>query len=221
VALAVLTLASGTQLVSSTRVLTHREVQAVTQVQQLLDQTRDVLAEERRRFAVAADEALQRRTAEIEERTRKATMVQTLNFQLEYQARVRELRSQFVETVMNGLAAMLMPPPATFFARVQASASAMVGAGTEATLHVAAADEAAAKQALCNAAMRLVVNPDLLPGQCFLETGFGRIQASLATQLETIEVALREWWAAQPAAPTGPPAPPVPSAPTVAASAAS
>jgi flagellar biosynthesis/type III secretory pathway protein FliH len=196
-ALAVLTLTPDTHLVSGARVLTHREVQAVTQVRLLLDQTRDALASEQQRLAVAADEALQRRASEIEERMRKSMVVKTLGLQLEYEQALREMRARFVETVMSSLNAVLMPPPAAFFARVQASAAAMVGEGTEAALHVSAADEAAAKQALVDATLRLVVDPDLQPGQCFLETRFGRIQAGLATQLEAIEAALREWWAAQ------------------------
>jgi flagellar biosynthesis/type III secretory pathway protein FliH len=205
-ALAVLKLASHAQVVSGSRVLTHREVQAVAQAHQLLEHTHEALAGEGRRLAEAADQALQRRVAEAEERMRKAMMVKTLGLQLEHERLVRELRAQLVDTVMSCLGSMLDPLPPAFFARVQASAAAMVGEGTEATLHVPAADEAAAREALAHGAMRLVVDPDLAPGQCFLETRFGRIQAGLPTQLETIDAALREWWAAQRAAPAAAPA---------------
>jgi flagellar biosynthesis/type III secretory pathway protein FliH len=214
-ALAVLNLGATSNIASDSRVLGSGEWQSLAEAAQLRAQAAHAVALARDRDRAIAAEQQQQQVAAIEARLQKGALLKALSLQIECEQLQREWRSQFVQTVMTCVGAMLCPPPPAFFARVQASAASMLGDALDVALHVAPNDEAAARDGL-SAAMAgathspvsIVVDPDLAPGQCFLETRFGRIQAGLPTQLEALNQALERWWsnadADQPDGPAGP-----------------
>jgi type III secretion protein L len=198
-ALALLKLSPAAQLASGSRVLGRIEAEAVASIAQLRASADAALAQARSQLAVTSAEQVQLLAAQTERRLQKGALLRLLGVQLEYERAVRQLRERFVDTVMSCLGSMLMPLPPAFFARVQASAAEMIGESSELTLHVAAADEAVARAAFPDpgaaaSAFRIDVDPNLEPGQCFLETRFGRVQAGLQTQLEAMREALQRWW---------------------------
>jgi flagellar biosynthesis/type III secretory pathway protein FliH len=201
-ALAVLNLSALSKLASPSRVLGGGEWQSLADVAQLRTQAVQALAQAREHDLAFAASQQQQQVADIEARLQKGVLLKALSLQIEFERLQREWRSQFVQTVMACVGAMLSPPPPAFFARVQASAASMLGDALDVTLHVAPSDEAAARQGLGAALaaakqspVRIVVDPDLVLGQCFLESRFGRIQAGLPTQLEALNQALGRWWA--------------------------
>lgn len=200
-ALAVLSLSATTVLASRSRVLGSEEWQTVTDAAQLREQAEHAFKHAREHTHATLVARQEQKVAEIEARLQKGALLKALSLQFECESLQSEWRSHFVQTVMTCLNAMLSPPPPEFFARVQSSAASMLGDALEVALHVAPNDEAAARDGL-SAAMasatrspvRIVVDPDLAPGQCFLDTRFGRIQAGLLTQLEAMNQALERWW---------------------------
>jgi type III secretion protein L len=200
-ALAVLNLSVTSNMASNSRVLGCGEWQSLVDAAQLRTQVAQAVALARDNERAIAASQQQQQVAAIEARLQKGALLKALSLQIECERLQGEWRSQFVQTVMACVGAMLCPPPPAFYARVQASAASMLGDALEVALHVAPNDEAAARQGL-SAAMnsatrspaRIVVDPDLAPGQCFLETRFGRIQAGLPTQLEALNQALDRWW---------------------------
>jgi flagellar biosynthesis/type III secretory pathway protein FliH len=198
-ALVVLELGPSARVATGTRVLSASQWQAVSGAAELREQVEQALARSR----ADADEAMQRklaaRTEQIEREAQQRLLQKSLELQREYGRALGDLRSRFVETVSTCLQALLMPPPPELYARVQESAGALVGEGAVLSLHVAAADSAAAYQALAASPgeVRIVADPDLEAGQCFLETRFGRIQAGLPTQLEALREALTRWWSGE------------------------
>lgn len=217
-ALAVLNLCATSNIASDSRVLGSGEWQSLADAAQLRTQAAHTLALARDRDRAIAASQQQQQVADIEARLQKGALLKALSLQIECERLQREWRSQFVQTVMTCVSAMLSPPPPAFFARVQASAASMLGDALDVALHVAPNDEAAARDGL-SAAMdsathspvRIVVDPDLAPGQCFLDTRFGRIQAGLPTQLEALNQALERWWSSadadQPDGPADPASP--------------
>jgi flagellar biosynthesis/type III secretory pathway protein FliH len=202
-ALAVLNLAPDCNLVSRSRVLSPHDWGAVSDVIRLRAQALAALEQAHRKAASAATEHLRQRALELEQRMQRSLLLKALALQHECERQQRALRERFVDSMMSCLNALLTPVPAQFFARVQASAAAMVGEAPALALHVSAHDEAAAREALGLHAERvqLVIDPDLAAGACFLETAFGRIQAGLATQLEGLKQALQGWWDGEQPAP--------------------
>ena len=200
-ALAVLSLSATATVASSSRVLGSDEWQSLTDAAQLRAQAEQALDLARERDRAMAAQEQQQQVAAIEARLQKGALLKALSLQFECERLQREWRGQFVQTVMTCVSAMLSPPPPAFFARVQASAASMLGDALDVALHVAPSDEAAARDGLsaamasaAHSPVRVVVDPDLAPGQCFLETRFGRIQAGLPTQLEALNQALDRWW---------------------------
>ena len=217
-ALAVLSLAATTVLASSSRVLGSGEWQTINDAAQLRERAEQAFEQAREHNHATLVARHQQKVAEIEARLQKGALLKALSLQFECERLQREWRSQFVQTVMTCVGAMLSPPPPAFFARVQASAASMLGDALDVALHVAPNDEAAARDGLSTAMasathspVRIVVDPDLAPGQCFLDTRFGRIQAGLPTQLEALNQALERWWSSadadQPDGPADPASP--------------
>jgi flagellar biosynthesis/type III secretory pathway protein FliH len=199
-ALAVLELSPTARVVSASRVLEALHWRAVAdgaalrQEAEVALQRACELARER-----AADEVRARADA-LERRLHRQVLLKTMSLQLEHERALRDLRERFVQTLLSALQAMLTPLPPEFFARAHASATALLGTASEAVLHVSAADEQAARAGLARAgspeAVRVEVDPDVEPGQCWLDTRFGRVQAGLHTQLEALNEALQTWWSA-------------------------
>lgn len=208
-ALAVLNLSATANLASDSRVLGSGDWQALADAAQLRTQAAHALDLAREREAAMAVRRQQQQVADIEARLQKGALLKALSLQFECERLQREWRGQFVQTVMTCVGAMLLPLPPAFFARVQASAASMLGDALDVALHVAPSDEAAARAGLGAATagavdipVRIVVDPDLAPGQCFLDTRFGRIQAGLPTQLEALNQALERWWSSPAASPS-------------------
>jgi flagellar biosynthesis/type III secretory pathway protein FliH len=200
-ALAVLNLSVTSNVLSNSRVLGSGEWQSLVDAAQLRKQVAQAVALARDNERAIAASQQQQQVAAIEARLQKGALLKALSLQIECEHLQREWRGQFVQTVMSCVSAMLSPPPPAFFARVQASAASMLGDALDVTLHVAPNDEAAARDGLSlamasatHSPVRIVVDPDLAPGQCFLDTRFGRIQAGLPTQLEALNQALDRWW---------------------------
>jgi flagellar biosynthesis/type III secretory pathway protein FliH len=133
----------------------------------------------------------------------QALLLKAIHLQREFDAAQQRWHALFVDSLTTALQAVLGDPlPPQFFAQVRRSAAQFVGDRQQAVLHVAAADEPAVRDALGESrqgqGMAWQVNPTLAAGQCFLDTPFGRVQASLATQLERLRDALSAWWAEQP-----------------------
>jgi flagellar biosynthesis/type III secretory pathway protein FliH len=202
VALAVLSLSGAAKLASSSRVLTHREVESVVAVQQLCERSQAELQRSAELAALAAQEQVRRELTDVQARLQRELVIKATALQLSHERSMREHRARFVETVMSCLGSLLQPLPPEFFARVQASAAALVGDNAQTVLHVAACDEPAARTALAalGQPVSIVVDPDLGAGRCFLDTRFGRLQTGLPDQLEILEEALKPWWAEQAAA---------------------
>lgn len=200
-ALVVLELSPSARLSHDTRVLAPAQSRAVHGAHELGAQAGAALERACAQAREATTAEMRDRADKLERQLQRQLLLKTMNLQLEYERALRELRARFVETVLSSLEAMLTPLPPAYFARAQASAAAMLGADSAAVLHVAAADERAARAGLTAArdALRIEVDPDLEPGHAFLDTRFGRVQAGLPTQLEVLGEALRAWWA-QPAA---------------------
>jgi type III secretion protein L len=195
-ALVILKLSPAAQLATDSRILGRIEAEAVADVSKLRQQALVALEQAQRQAMVVAEEHVKERVSEIEKRLQKGALLKALGIQMEYERTVQELRDTFVDTVMSCISSMMLPPPPEFFARVQASAAEMIGEAAEVALHVAAADENTALDALLGTegSFRVVADPNLAAGQCFLETKFGRIQAGLSTQLEAIHESLDRWW---------------------------
>jgi flagellar biosynthesis/type III secretory pathway protein FliH len=193
-ALAVLNLSAAACVASDSRVLSPGQWQAVNDLAALREQAAVALTEARERAESRAMERARAEVISIEQRLQKGALLKALSLQIDFERAQRGLRAQFVQTVMTCLNEMLAPVPPAFFARVQASSVAMIGESSEVALHVAAIDEATAREGTASAPVRVVVDPDLAGGQCFLETRFGRIQAGLPTQLEALQQTLERWW---------------------------
>jgi flagellar biosynthesis/type III secretory pathway protein FliH len=170
-------------------------------VQQLCERSQAELERSAALAALAAQEQARKQVAEVQARLQRALVIKATALQLSHERLMREHRARFVDTVMSCLGSLLQPLPEEFFARVQASASAMIGDTGQTALHVAACDEAAARSALAarGQPVSIVVDPDLEAGQCFLDSRFGRLQTGLPDQLEILEEALKQWWVEQPA----------------------
>lgn len=198
-ALAVLELASATRVGSERRVLDAAQWRLVGDAAALRERAAAAVARAQDHARETVVEELRQRADQLERQVQKQLLLKTMNLQIEHERMLRELRSRFVETVLTSLRAMLTPLPPSFFARVHASAASMLGTDAQAVLHVSAVDEGAARLGLSAARDRVAiqVDPDLEPGQCFLSTRFGRVQAGLATQLEALGEALTAWWTTQ------------------------
>jgi flagellar biosynthesis/type III secretory pathway protein FliH len=195
-ALAVLDLSPTARVATSSRVLSPAEWKALSGVIHLQAQAQAALEQAQVHACDSAVADMRARAERLERQLQKMVLLKALNLQVQHERELRDLRARFVETVLGCLRSLLLPTPPSFFARVQASAATMIGEASKLTLQVAAADEAAARAGLAVLAshVRVVVDPDLSPGQCFLETHFGRIQAGLTTQLEALGEALQPWW---------------------------
>ncbi len=205
-ALAVLEIATGARVAADTRVLDPAHWHAIAGAQELHQRASAAVlrARELAREAVAAE--LRQRSEQVEPELHEALLRDTLKLRAEHERALRELRTCFVDTLIECLRSMLSPLPPAFFARVHESANAMLGSEPDLVLHVSARDEHAARLALAGPSgrdgVRVVVDPELTGGQCFLETRFGRIQAGLPTQLEALRAALDRWWSGPPDAGT-------------------
>jgi flagellar biosynthesis/type III secretory pathway protein FliH len=196
-ALAVLTLSPQRRALAGSPVLAASEWRALRQASELVDAAQAAV-DQARAEALARLRDEQAQTAAQHERRRQHTLLlKALSLQVEYERLRHELRDRFVETQLTCLRALLRDPlPAAFFARVEESARHYVGQRAALALHVAPADEAAARDGIGNASahVELCIDPELLPGQCHLQTEFGRLQAGLEVQLEAIHEALERWW---------------------------
>lgn len=197
-ALALLEVATSARVAADTRVIDAAQWRVIAGAADLRERAAAAVlrAQENARESVMVE--MRQRADQLEHEMNKALLLKTLSMQAEHERALREIRATFVDTVVECVRALLSPPPAGFFARVHESATAMLGSQPELVFHVSARDEPAARIALADAvdsgSLRLVVDPELAAGQCFLETRFGRIQASVRTQLEVLREALARWW---------------------------
>ena len=200
-ALAVLRLSGQERVVASQPVLRAAEWQALSAAEDVLAcaqaSVKRARADAAEQAAEAARQAVQQQASVRERQQQQALLLKALSLQVEFERLQRELRQQVVDTVMSSLRAMLAGPlPSAFFQQAVASAQFWGGQDGKVVLRVASSDEPAARVALAAGAgpVRLQVDPDLAPGQCFLDTDFGRLQASLETQLQALHEALQRWW---------------------------
>jgi flagellar biosynthesis/type III secretory pathway protein FliH len=196
-ALAVLKNADRVQVVATSTVLRAGEWQALQQSGLLREELKQDAARQTEIAIADATARLTEKAQALERQTQYALLLKALGLQLEFEGIQERWQACFVDTMMTSLSALLgteLPPG--YFAQVQGAASRFVGENTPATLHVAPADEAAVREALGHPGQALTwcVDLSLGQGQCFLETRFGRVQASLATQLEGLRDALQRWF---------------------------
>jgi flagellar biosynthesis/type III secretory pathway protein FliH len=159
------------------------------------------MAQARAEATAAATNAVQVQAQHNERQLQKALLLKAFSLQVDGERMQRELREQFVRTQMSCLRALLAGPlPAGFYERVLDSAAHWVGEKTSLVLNVPPSEESAAHAGIeqwagrTQANIELQVDPNLGPGQCHLQTQFGRVQASLPVQLEAMEEALARWW---------------------------
>jgi type III secretion protein L len=196
-ALAVLTLSAQRRVLASSPVLTAHEWRSLQQANEVIGAAREAIEQARAETLSRVRAENEQAMAQQEQRRQHTLLLKALSLQVEYERLRRDLRDRFVETQLTCLRALLQHPlPAAFFARVQESARQYVGERAALALHVAPADEAAARDGIGQAAthVELRIDPELLPGQCHLQTEFGRLQAGLDAQLEAIREALERWW---------------------------
>jgi flagellar biosynthesis/type III secretory pathway protein FliH len=200
-ALAVLTLPHMRTVATDSPVIRAGERQALQTAGELVAAAQAAIAQAQAEATAAVTHSLQLQAQQNERQLQKALLLKAFSLQVESERMQRELREQFVHTQIACLQALLAGPlPAGFYERVLDSAAHWVGENSALVLCVPPSEEQAACEGVELAAaqgqlqVQVQVDPNLAPGQCNLQTGFGRVQASLPVQLEALQEALARWW---------------------------
>jgi flagellar assembly protein FliH len=197
VALVVLKLDASRRVVTDDCVLPAAEWRALQQAQEVVSSAQAAVDDARRSAEHQCRAEMQELWTQKERQLQTVLLLKALSLQVEFERQRQELMETFVQSQITSLSALLAGPlPQPFFERTLQSARQWVGETTILTLHVSPPDEAAARGAVavCGTTVALAVDADLQPGQCYLQTPFGRLQAALDVQLDALQEAMRQWW---------------------------
>jgi flagellar biosynthesis/type III secretory pathway protein FliH len=199
-ALAILRHLDQTLIKSNNRILKHGEWQTLSH---LNDVTQSLCVELQKVYdeaLVAAKFQLNLDNQEIERKVQFALLLKAIEMEKKFNLEIEKWNKTFVETLLSSLKSILGKSlPAEYFVQVEKSAKEFVGDRSLAILNVSPFDEESALKALGPdpVEFRWQVDPVLEAGECYMQSRFGRIDASLGTQLNSVETNLREWWSEQ------------------------
>jgi flagellar biosynthesis/type III secretory pathway protein FliH len=200
-ALALLKVSRDKTVVSTSRVLKAADVQALHSLSEAAIDAKSLVQEEREANETASQLALEIEKLRLAEEAKRETATALLAMAQKSAVFEQRVIDKFVPTLMQALRTMLGETlPAQFYEQALTHASQLANDADAVALHVSPydADNALAaveKFGIESPTPRVVLKKDatVRPGECCLQTPFGKLDLSLETQLTVLESSLDRW----------------------------